>query len=236
MTAAVEPDLPSHYAARTRRLQLQAAAGALAAVLAAAALAAAAARACVPRQLLCAWLVAEAAFVFVWRAKLRHLNQVPPDHRPPRHDGAATADRFYRLRHFFPFSEGYLRPWFRCVCMCASRSVPPPRRAPRLSAGRGPPASRGPHAAPRRRRQSRILPRRARRSRRPAAAPRALGAPAPAPAPPFLTHPRAPHPAPRIPPCRPPGARPCTRSGAATCWTFSAMASTTAPREPPVTD
>lgn len=105
--------LPSEYAARTWRLTLQAAAGAAGAVLCALGAITYTLRSFPAWQLLCAWLLSEVAFAFYYAGKLRCLNVQPAAHRPADHDGVATANRFMRLRKFFPFSESYLRPWFK---------------------------------------------------------------------------------------------------------------------------
>jgi hypothetical protein len=70
-------------------------------------------RAFAPLQLAAAWLLLEVGFVFHYRGRLAHFNRQPHEHRPANHDGARTAQRFYDLRHYFPFSEFYLRYWFR---------------------------------------------------------------------------------------------------------------------------
>jgi hypothetical protein len=90
-------------------LALRAAAGAAAALLLVAAAVAAAAG---PAAGLL-WLAAEAAFVFEWRARRARLNARPDEHRPPGHDGVATARRYFQLRRYFRFGEAYLKGWFR---------------------------------------------------------------------------------------------------------------------------
>jgi len=98
---------------RTTVLVLRAAAGAIVTVLAAAA----AVLSLVPHlsiwQVVWVWLAAEFAFTFVYVDKLHRFSVQPANQHPEKHDGVAMVKRWAALRKYFPFSESYLRTWFK---------------------------------------------------------------------------------------------------------------------------
>ncbi|KAI8468988.1 MAG: hypothetical protein J3K34DRAFT_522470 [Monoraphidium minutum] len=118
---AAAPPLPAGLLAAKLLLYAQAASGAAAAMCAAAAAAACLYRSLPLWQLAAAWAAVELGFCVYYRGRLRALSAVPDEHRPPGHDGVATAKKFYGLRKYFPFSEFYLRYWFRCADMANIR-------------------------------------------------------------------------------------------------------------------
>lgn len=108
--------MPQRFTARSRRLALLAAVGALFCVLALASAAAYIASHLSSPQLITLWAAAEVAFYFlVYKSHLKKLSVQPALHRPVDHCGMSTATRFMDLRQFFPFSEDYVRSWFRWV-------------------------------------------------------------------------------------------------------------------------
>jgi hypothetical protein len=110
--------LPSDYRARLLRLQLRAV-GVLAAAVIAAVVLLPVAIFCAP-LLVPAWLAAEAAFFFLFLAKLRRFSKAPMQPRLPAHEPEVAFKRWIESHYYITRTvslEDYMATWFPGVPM-----------------------------------------------------------------------------------------------------------------------